>query len=92
MVDKDRLIRGGMQPILQSGCRICRELFQAWTLLQREATQRAEYLGQLLGGALAVPVEGASEGSVDGSASQEVCYAVKRGVKGCSVQSCTDQS
>ena len=42
------------------------ELFQAWTLLQREATQRAEYLGQELGGALAVPVEGAGEGSVDG--------------------------
>ena len=64
----------------------------AWTLFQREATQRAEYLGQELGGALAVPVEGAGEGSVDGSASQEVCCAVKRGVKGCSVQSCTDQS
>ena len=75
----------------QSGCRTCRELFQAWTLLQREATQRAEYLGQELGGALAVPVEGAGEGSVDGSASQEVCCAVMRGVKGC-VQSCTDQS
>ena len=40
------------QPIVQSGCRTCRELFQAWTLLHREATQRAEYLGQELGGAL----------------------------------------
>ena len=45
----------------------------------------AEYLGQEQGGAQAVPVEGAGEGSVDGSASQEVCCAVKRGVKGCSV-------
>ena len=32
----------------------------------------AEYLGQEQGGALAVPVEGAGEGSVDGSARRSV--------------------
>ena len=51
----------------------------------------AEYLGQEQGGALAVPVEGAGEGSVRWKC-QEVCCAVKRGVKGCRVLSCTDQT
>jgi hypothetical protein len=32
----------------------------------------AEYLGQEQGGALAVPLEGAGEGSVDGSARRSV--------------------
>ena len=53
----------------------------------------AEYLGQEQGGALAVPVEGAGEGSVDGSARRSVVQcAVKRGIKGCRVLSCTDQT
>ena len=54
------------QPLLQSGCRTGRELLNAWSLLQREATESAEYLGLELSGVLAVPVEGAGEGSVDG--------------------------
>ena len=53
-------------PLLQSGCRTGVELSQAWSLLQREATQCAEYLGQELVGPLAVPVEGVGEGAVDG--------------------------
>ena len=60
------------QPLLQSGCRTGRELTQAWGVLQEEARQCAHYLDQELGGALAVPLEGVGEGSVDGSTRRAV--------------------
>ena len=60
------------KPLLDSGCRTGRELALAWSDLQREATQCADYLGQDLGGALSVQVEGAGEGAVDGSTRKKV--------------------
>ena len=60
------------QPLLNSGCRTGRELAHALALLQREATECAGYLAQDLVGALAVPVEGAGEGSVDGSTRRSI--------------------
>ena len=60
------------QPLLQSACRTGREFSQAWAVLQREATQCAEYLGQDLVGTLSVAVEGAGDGSVDGSTRKAV--------------------
>ena len=60
------------RPLLQSGCRTGRELTQAWGVLQGEARQCAEYLEQDLAGALAVPLEGVGEGSVDGSTRRTV--------------------
>ena len=41
-------------------------------MLQEEAIQCAHYLDQELGGALAVPLEGVGEGSVDGSTRRAV--------------------
>ena len=58
--------------LLQSGCRTGREFSEAWAVLQHEARQCTEYLGQELGGALAVAVEGVGEGSVDGSTRRAV--------------------
>ena len=59
------------QPLLNSGCRTGRELAHVWALLQREATECAGYLAQDLE-ALAVSVEGAGEGSVDGSTRRSI--------------------
>ena len=60
------------EPLLQSGCRTGIEFSQAWTTLQLEATQCANYLGQELVGALAVAVEGAGDESVDGSTRKKI--------------------
>ena len=53
--------------LLQSGCRTGRELSAAWTVLQLEAEQSSAYIGQDIGGHLAVQVEGVGGESVDGS-------------------------
>ena len=55
------------QPLLESDCRTGKELALAWAVLQNEAKQCAEYLGQKLESPLNVLIEGAGEGSVDGS-------------------------
>ena len=60
------------QPLLNLGCRTGSELAHALALLQREATECAGYLAQDIVGALAVPVEGAGEGSVDGSTRRSI--------------------
>ena len=53
--------------LLQSGCRTGRELSAAWAVLQLEAEQSSAYIGQDIGGHLAVQVEGVGGESVDGS-------------------------
>ena len=60
------------QTLLRSGCRTGRELEQSWHVLQREAQQCAQYLGQELESHLAVEVEGAGQGSVDGSTRKKI--------------------
>ena len=55
------------QHLLESGCRNGQELRSSWATLQEEARGCSSYLGQDLQGHLAVPVEGAGNGSVDGS-------------------------
>ena len=60
------------QPILESGCRTGAELARAWEILQREANDMSDYLGEELEGVLAIPVEGVGEGSTDGSIRRKV--------------------
>ena len=91
-MDKDRLIRSGSQYYSQAAGHAGSFLKPGPCFKGRPHRVLSTYLGQELGGVLAIPLEGASEDTVDGSASQEVSCAVKRGVKGCSVQGCTDQS
>ena len=60
------------QTLLRSGCRTGRELEQSWLVLQREARQCAEYLGQELDSHLAVQVDGVGQGSEDGSTRKKI--------------------
>ena len=53
--------------LLESECKTAREFQACWEGLQGEARDCAAYLGEELDGPLAVPVEGAGEGRVDGS-------------------------
>jgi hypothetical protein len=58
--------------LMESGCRTGEELRNLWTTLQEEARQMTTYLGTELQGPLALPVEGAGEGSSDGSTRRRV--------------------
>ena len=58
--------------LLESGCRTGQELKALWTTLQEEAGQMTTYLGAGFDGPLAIPVEGAGEGSSDGSSRRKV--------------------
>ena len=53
--------------LLESGCRTGEELRDLWNTLQEEARQMAGFLGTDLDGPLSIQVEGAGEGSKDGS-------------------------
>ena len=56
------------QPLLETGLWTGRELQAAWDSMSREARQMSEYLDEdTFSGPLSVPVEGAGEGSSDGS-------------------------
>ena len=48
------------------------EFRRAWSLLRQEAVQSSDYLGKELEGPLAADVEGAGEGSTDGSTRRKV--------------------
>ena len=56
--------------MLTSGCRTGIELTHLWDTLQLEAREMCQFLGEELEGPLAVPVEGAGEGSVTGATRQ----------------------
>ena len=58
--------------LIENGGRTAREMQRAWLILTREAKDMSEYLGEELSGALAIPVEGAGDGSTDGSTRQAV--------------------
>jgi len=60
------------QALIQSGCRTGKELVSAWSLLQEEARQCAAYLGEELKAPLSSPVEGAGDGSKNGSTRKKV--------------------
>ena len=60
------------RPLLERGGRTATELRGAWELLAGEARQLSDYLGEDLSGALALPVEGAGDGSTDGSTRKAV--------------------
>ena len=58
--------------LLESGCRTGEELRGLWSTLQEEATQITGFLGIELEGPLSVSVEGAGEGSCDGSSRRKI--------------------
>jgi hypothetical protein len=58
--------------LIQSGCRTGQELVSSWSQLQEEARQCADYLGQELMSPLSSPVEGAGDGSNNGSTRRKV--------------------
>ena len=60
------------RPLLQAGGRTATEFAAAWEVLKKEATEMSEYLEEELTGALALPVEGAGDGSTDGSTRKAV--------------------
>ena len=60
------------KPLLERGGRTASELKAAWEVLTGEARELCDYLGEDLGGALALPVEGAGDGSTDGSTRKAV--------------------
>ena len=58
--------------LLESGCRTGEELRDLWNTLQEEARQMTGFLGTELDGPLSIQVEGAGEGSKDGSTRRKV--------------------
>ena len=58
--------------MLESGCRTGEELTWAWDTLRREATESSRYLDRDMEGPLVVEVEGAGNGSRDGSTRRKV--------------------
>ena len=55
------------QTILRSNCRTAREFESAWGVMQGEAMDCCEFLGQDLEGHLASPLQDVGQGCVDGS-------------------------
>ena len=55
------------RPLIEGGGKTATELKKAWDKLTTEAHEISEYLGEELSGPLSVSVEGAGEGSTDGS-------------------------
>ena len=58
--------------LLESGCRTGEELRSLWTALVEEALQMSTYLETEVQGPLAVQVEGAGQGSSDGSTRRRI--------------------
>ena len=59
-------------PLLERGGRTASELRTAWEVLAGEARDMSDFLGEELTGAPALPVEGAGDGSTDGSTRKAV--------------------
>ena len=57
---------------MESRCRTGEELMNLWGTLQREAREMTMYLGVELQGPLSLPVEGAGQGSSDGSSRRRI--------------------
>ena len=57
---------------MESRCRTGEELRNLWGTLQREAREMTMYLGVELQGPLSLPVEGAGQGSSDGSSRKRI--------------------
>ena len=60
------------RPLLEGGGRTAREFAGAWEVLSGEARELCDYLGEELSGALAIPVEGAGDGSTKGDTRKAV--------------------
>ena len=60
------------KPLLEGGGRTAREFKAAWEVLTAEAREMCSFLNEDLTGALALPVEGAGDGSTDGGTRKAV--------------------
>ena len=60
------------QQLLSNGCRTAGELSRAWGCLRQEAVESSLYLEKDLDGLLVKEVEGAGDGSIDGSTRRKV--------------------
>ena len=67
LVDRDGDVSTRWRPLLESGCRTGNELARAWGLLQTEARECCQYLGEELTGSMSHSAEGIGEGAEDGS-------------------------
>lgn len=75
------------QTLLQSGCRTGNELADAWNILKQEAQHCSSYLGLDIQGPLTSDVEGAGQGSTDGSTRRKIT-AEREELRGAVMKEC----
>ena len=71
------LVQNRWRKVLASGCNEGQELHRAWTRIQTEGRNAAEWLGEDVPSVLDTPVEGVGDGSVSGATRKRVVEQVE---------------